>query len=118
VLDAERSLFQAQIQLAQTQAQLYFALINLHETLGGGWVDEADRLAPAPRCISGANRRSFHDEWTIVMRRWGEKGFTRCRGHLTFVKVISCRFSQIDCRRRRSGPEGNQSLLSSPGRRP
>jgi multidrug efflux system outer membrane protein len=46
VLDAERSLFQAQIQLVQTQAQLFFALINLYRALGGGWVDEADRLAP------------------------------------------------------------------------
>jgi outer membrane protein, multidrug efflux system len=48
VLDSERSLFQAQIQLAQTQGQLYFALINLYKALGGGWVDEADRLAAPP----------------------------------------------------------------------
>ena len=47
VLDSERSLFQAQIQLVQTQGQLYFALINLYKALGGGWVDEADKLAPA-----------------------------------------------------------------------
>ena len=47
VLDSERSLFQAQIQLVQTQGQLYFALINLYRALGGGWVDEADKLAPA-----------------------------------------------------------------------
>jgi multidrug efflux system outer membrane protein len=48
VLDAERSLFQAQLQLAQTQSQLYFALINLYKALGGGWVDVAERLAPPP----------------------------------------------------------------------
>ena len=48
VLDAERSLFQAQLQLAQTQGQLYFALINLYKALGGGWVNEADKLAPRP----------------------------------------------------------------------
>ncbi|HKA42875.1 MAG TPA: efflux transporter outer membrane subunit [Burkholderiales bacterium] len=48
VLDAERSLFQAQLQLAQAQAQLYFALINLYKALGGGWVEEAERLAPKP----------------------------------------------------------------------
>jgi len=47
VLDAERSLFQAQIQLVQTQGQLYLAIINLYKALGGGWVDEADKLAPA-----------------------------------------------------------------------
>ncbi|HKA39185.1 MAG TPA: efflux transporter outer membrane subunit, partial [Burkholderiales bacterium] len=48
VLDAERSLFTAQLQLAQTQGQLYFALINLYRALGGGWVNEADRLAAPP----------------------------------------------------------------------
>ncbi len=48
VLDAERSLFQAQLQLVQTQGQLYFALINLYKALGGGWVDIADRLTPEP----------------------------------------------------------------------
>ena len=48
VLDAERSLFQAQLQLTQTQSQLYFALINLYKALGGGWVDIAERLAPPP----------------------------------------------------------------------
>lgn len=48
VLDSERSLFQAQIQLVQTQGQLYVALINLYKALGGGWVDEADKLALPP----------------------------------------------------------------------
>lgn len=48
VLDAERSLFQAQLQLAQTQGQLYFALINLYKALGGGWVDVADTMSPRP----------------------------------------------------------------------
>jgi multidrug efflux system outer membrane protein len=48
VLDSERSLFQAQLQLAQTQGQLYFALINLYKALGGGWVNEADKLTAPP----------------------------------------------------------------------
>jgi multidrug efflux system outer membrane protein len=48
VLDAERSLFQAQLQLAQAQSQLHFALISLYKALGGGWVDEAEKLAPKP----------------------------------------------------------------------
>ncbi|HSC96494.1 MAG TPA: efflux transporter outer membrane subunit [Burkholderiales bacterium] len=48
VLDAERSLFQAQLQLTQTQGQLYVALINLYKAFGGGWVDEAEKLAPPP----------------------------------------------------------------------
>ena len=49
VLDSERSLFQAQLQLTQTQGLLYVALINLYKALGGGWVDVAEKLAPPPR---------------------------------------------------------------------
>jgi len=49
VLDAERSLFAAQLYYAQTQAVLMRALINLYRSMGGGWVIEAERLAyPAP----------------------------------------------------------------------
>ena len=48
VLDSERSLFQAQLQLTQTQGLLYVALINLYKALGGGWVDIAEGLAPRP----------------------------------------------------------------------
>lgn len=48
VLDAERSLFQAQLQLTQAQGQLHFAMINLYKAMGGGWVDEADTLAVQP----------------------------------------------------------------------
>lgn len=48
VLDSERSLFNAQLQLTQTQGQLYFASINLYKALGGGWVSEADKLARPP----------------------------------------------------------------------
>jgi multidrug efflux system outer membrane protein len=55
VLDAERSLFEAQLQLTQTQGQLYFALIELYKALGGGWVDHADQLAPAPAVDLGRN---------------------------------------------------------------
>jgi multidrug efflux system outer membrane protein len=49
VLDAERSLFAAQLYYAQTQAVLMRALINLYRSMGGGWVVEAESLAyPAP----------------------------------------------------------------------
>lgn len=48
VLDSERSLFNAQLQLTQTQSQLYFALINLYKAIGGGWENEADRRAVQP----------------------------------------------------------------------
>lgn len=42
VLDAETRLFEAEIQLTQAQASVYFALIDLYKALGGGWVIDAD----------------------------------------------------------------------------
>jgi len=59
VLDAERSLFQAQLQLVQSQGQLYFALINLYKALGGGWVDKAVALAPQPGVDTSRNPPVF-----------------------------------------------------------
>ena len=44
VLDAERSLFNAQLAYAQTQATLFRALVNLYKSMGGGWVAKADRI--------------------------------------------------------------------------
>jgi multidrug efflux system outer membrane protein len=47
VLDAERSLFNAQLQYTQTQQARLQAMINLYKAMGGGWVVEADRTASA-----------------------------------------------------------------------
>jgi len=44
VLDAQRSLFNAQLSYTQNQGVLLQALINLYKAMGGGWVTEADRL--------------------------------------------------------------------------
>jgi len=52
VLDAERSLFNAQLSYVQNQGVLFQAVINLYKAMGGGWVTEADKLAgaaPQPR---------------------------------------------------------------------
>ncbi|MFT3849953.1 MAG: efflux transporter outer membrane subunit [Propionivibrio sp.] len=43
VLDAERSLFNAQLQYTQTQQTKLQASINLYKAMGGGWVAEADK---------------------------------------------------------------------------
>lgn len=43
VLDAERSLFSAQLGYAQTKGNLFSALINVYKSMGGGWVVELDR---------------------------------------------------------------------------
>jgi len=48
VTDAETKLFNAQLQQVQLRGQLFFALINVYKSMGGGWVVQADRLAAVP----------------------------------------------------------------------
>lgn len=43
VLDAERSLFLAQLNYAQTKGNLFSALINVYKSMGGSWVIGLDR---------------------------------------------------------------------------
>lgn len=52
VLDAERRLFAAQLDLAEAQAIVFLTLVNIYKSLGGGWVIEADNAAIA--CGSGS----------------------------------------------------------------
>lgn len=44
VLDAERSLFNAELSYAQAQGTLFQALVNLYKAMGGGWVMEAEKM--------------------------------------------------------------------------
>jgi multidrug efflux system outer membrane protein len=46
VLDADRSLFNAQLAYTQTQGTLHLAMINLYKAMGGGWVEGAEQAAP------------------------------------------------------------------------
>jgi multidrug efflux system outer membrane protein len=48
VLDAERTLFTAQINLAQAQADQFLTLVDLYKALGGGWVIDADSQLSLP----------------------------------------------------------------------
>ena len=48
VLDADRSLFNAQLAYTQTKGNLYLSLINLYKAMGGGWVQKAEQLT-APK---------------------------------------------------------------------
>ena len=66
VLDAERSLFNAELGYAQTQADLFNALVNVYKAMGGGWVDEADKLAPV---INLTNLRDVRLELAHVYRK-------------------------------------------------
>jgi len=47
VLDAERSLFNAELEYAQTQSGLFQAFIGIYKSMGGGWVIEAEKMASA-----------------------------------------------------------------------
>jgi multidrug efflux system outer membrane protein len=48
VLDAERSLFGAELQYTEDLADTFVQVITLYKALGGGWVDVADARAPHP----------------------------------------------------------------------
>jgi multidrug efflux system outer membrane protein len=48
VLDAERSLFNAQLQYTQTQQAQFQAMTNLYKAMGGGWVTEAEKMSASP----------------------------------------------------------------------
>ena len=45
VLDAERSLFNAQLQFTQSQQVRFQAMINLYKAMGGGWDTTAEKTA-------------------------------------------------------------------------
>jgi outer membrane protein, multidrug efflux system len=44
VANAEQSLFNAELAYVATQAQLFQSYANLYRAMGGGWVEEAERL--------------------------------------------------------------------------
>ena len=49
VIDADRSLFNVQLQFTQTQQTQFQAMINLYLAMGGGWVSEADNMTGASK---------------------------------------------------------------------
>ena len=48
VLQAEQRLFPAELNLAATRAANLSALVGIYKAMGGGWVDQAAKRAPAP----------------------------------------------------------------------
>ena len=50
VLDAERFLFNAQLDMAEAQGDVLLSLVNIYKGLGGGWVIDADYTAIHPQC--------------------------------------------------------------------
>jgi multidrug efflux system outer membrane protein len=57
VLQAQQQLFPAELNLAQTRASLFTSLVNIYRAMGGGWVNEADKLTGAgPERTTAAGR--------------------------------------------------------------
>jgi multidrug efflux system outer membrane protein len=48
VLQAEQQLFPEELNLAAARAQLFASLVSIYRAMGGGWVTEAAKAAPAP----------------------------------------------------------------------
>ena len=56
VLDADRTLFDGQLSRVETQISALNALVDVYRAMGGGWIDQADKLAgSAPQTDAGAN---------------------------------------------------------------
>ena len=49
VLYAENELFGAELTAVRTRAERYAQVVSVFQAMGGGWLDEADKLAPQPR---------------------------------------------------------------------
>jgi len=54
VLYAENELFGAELNSVRSLAERYTQLVNVYQAIGGGWVDEADKLAPQPQLAGPA----------------------------------------------------------------
>ncbi len=48
VLYAENELFSAELTAVRSQAESYTQIVGVFNAVGGGWVDEAGKLAPRP----------------------------------------------------------------------
>ena len=46
VLYAENELFTAELTAVRASADRFTELVNVYKAVGGGWIDEADKLAP------------------------------------------------------------------------
>ena len=49
VLYAENELFSAELTAVRAQAERYAQIVAVYQAVGGGWLDEAEKLAPQPQ---------------------------------------------------------------------
>ncbi|MGE8064712.1 efflux transporter outer membrane subunit [Pseudomonas sp. NPDC089569] len=55
VLDAERTLFDAELNYTRTRATVFTSMIDLYKATGGGWVAEADKLTSTAAPLPSSN---------------------------------------------------------------
>ena len=58
VLVAENELFAAELATVRLQADRYVQLVNVYQSMGGGWVDVATSMAPRPQGLAAAQGKS------------------------------------------------------------
>jgi multidrug efflux system outer membrane protein len=58
VLYAENELFGAELNAVRSEAEAYTQVVNVYKAVGGGWVNEADKLAPPPQLARPASDSS------------------------------------------------------------
>ncbi len=58
VLDAERSLFNAQLNQTQTQAGVLVSYVNLYKAMGGGWIITAEGMTTQAQVQAGDARQA------------------------------------------------------------
>jgi multidrug efflux system outer membrane protein len=49
VLYAENELFAAELNAVRARAETYTQIVSVYQAVGGGWVEEAGRVAPQPQ---------------------------------------------------------------------
>jgi outer membrane protein, multidrug efflux system len=59
VLYAENELFGAELNAVSSQSARYTEIVNVYKAVGGGWVTEADKLAPQPTLGVSQNPSTF-----------------------------------------------------------
>ena len=55
VLYAENELFSSELTAVRSQAERYTQVVNVFQAVGGGWVDEAAKLAPKPQGVAAGD---------------------------------------------------------------
>jgi multidrug efflux system outer membrane protein len=58
VLDAERSLFNAQLSYTQTNGVVFNSLVSLYKAMGGGWVVTAEQMTEKPAAAGSAGLKT------------------------------------------------------------